>query len=241
MQRVRGFTLIELLVVIAIIAILAAILFPVFARAREKAKQASCTSNVKQLMLGLLMYASDYDDKFPNYLWGEGNAGNPNSVTWWGSTYPYVKNVQIFACPASGRTDRPWAVWMQRPPWNDPSVYINYGYNEIIGNTGGGLNMSRLKRPAETAVLADCSSSWIGGYWASGDRPFLRRVAMAEDPWGCGCGPQDGNYGPNPDDRARHSGGSNIGFADGHVKWFAWSRCRTVSGGGPLVYYDWEW
>ena len=242
MRKRNGFTLIELLVVIAIIAILAAILFPVFAKAREKAKQASCTSNIKQLMLGLLMYANDYDERLPTYYWGEGQAGNASSCTWWGSTYPYVKNIQIFACPATSQYEQPWGVWMQLPPWNDPNVRIQYGYSELIGNQGQGCNLSQLKHPAETLVLADCSSTWIGGYWSSGDRPFLRRVAMADGPWGCGCPPQDGQYGPNPDDLARHSGGSNLGFADGHVKWAKWSSCRTIGTPGATIrYYDWEW
>ena len=112
----RGFTLIELLVVIAIIAILAAILFPVFARAREKARQTSCLSNMKQLGLGMLMYAQDYDETFTRM--GHGNQPTPvvpgdnyfnyNSGSsylyfyrsWASNIYPYIKNVQIFICPS---------------------------------------------------------------------------------------------------------------------------------------------
>ena len=104
----KGFTLIELLVVIAIIAILAAILFPVFARAREKARQASCTSNVKQLILGILMYTQDYDEMLPqsiNNAYLVPGYTNQNRC-WWGSaiTGPYVKNTQIYRCPS----DRGW-------------------------------------------------------------------------------------------------------------------------------------
>ncbi len=90
-----GFTLIELLVVIAIIAILAAILFPVFARARAKALQNTCLSNAKQLTLGLLMYASDNDQKFPRHL-GATYGAHPG---WYDPVVPYVKNDQIFVCP----------------------------------------------------------------------------------------------------------------------------------------------
>src|SRR5262249_17005376 len=103
----RGFTLIELLVVIAIIAILAAILFPVFAKAGEKARQSSCLSNVKQLNLGMQMYAQDYDERFPVWAWwasySPGGAVpariNHFESLWVNAIYPYVKNNQIYECP----------------------------------------------------------------------------------------------------------------------------------------------
>ncbi len=99
MRSRRAFTLIELLVVIAIIAILAAILFPVFARAREKARQASCLSNVKQMGLAALMYAQDYDEMVV-----PGEIRIPGAQRWMGEgglLLPYVKNVQIFRCPSA--------------------------------------------------------------------------------------------------------------------------------------------
>ena len=98
-----GFTLIELLVVIAIIAILAAILFPVFAKAREKARQTSCLSNVKQICLGIHMYAQDYDEKLPAVLfnWGAGTCSGTmtrsgSQYPWRSAIYPYIKNEQIW-------------------------------------------------------------------------------------------------------------------------------------------------
>src|SRR5438309_1923319 len=95
-RRPNGFTLIELLVVIAIIAILAAILFPVFAQAREKARQAMCVSNVKQLTLGIRMYMGDYDDTPPR-----NDCASMNDGTQWNWTIaPYVKNVKVFECPS---------------------------------------------------------------------------------------------------------------------------------------------
>ena len=103
--RRRGFTLIELLVVIAIIAILAAILFPVFARAREKARQTSCLSNAKQIMLAVLMYTSDYDEKLPG-AWAQ----NASSNLWSAAIEPYVKNAQLFSCP-SGQYASGWGGW----------------------------------------------------------------------------------------------------------------------------------
>ncbi len=242
-SRNHGFTLIELLVVIAIIAILAAILFPVFSQAREKARQSSCLSNVRQLNMGLAQYVQDYDEKFPNYLWGEGcQQNNPYSATWFRGIFPYVKNLQLYACPSDNRGFNSCAVW-RTPPFDAPGFRIDYGYNEIVGNWGGGLPLARLNTPAETLILADCVSSWIGGYWQATNRSFLRRVAFAKAWPGCGCPPQDGNnyIPPDPDHFARHLGGSILGFSDGHVKWSRWNNCRTVSGGGSLRYYDWEW
>src|SRR5688500_17276072 len=96
----RGFTLIELLVVIAIIAILAAILFPVFARARENARRASCQSNLKQVGLGIMQYTQDYDEKFPQSPWN--NIASDTRRSHWGQVIqPYVKSTQLFVCPSN--------------------------------------------------------------------------------------------------------------------------------------------
>ena len=101
-----AFTLIELLVVIAIIAILAAILFPVFAKAREKARQASCSSNLKQIGLAMIQYRQDYDETTPWFVNGAAWTAGPNSNSYWGVFYePYTKNQQIFRCPSASSTD----------------------------------------------------------------------------------------------------------------------------------------
>ena len=107
MQNRKGFTLIELLVVIAIIAILVAILFPVFAKAREKARQASCVSNLKQLTLSFIMYVQDYDDNMPSTAianWADYPDGSKNTYGWWNwahAIYPYLKNANVINCPSS--------------------------------------------------------------------------------------------------------------------------------------------
>lgn len=107
----KGFTLIELLVVIAIIAILAAILFPVFARARENARRASCQSNLKQIGLGLIQYAQDYDGWTPGSVTFSGPIPLPGS-SWPSTIFPYVKSGQLFVCPSSGGGESVRSDWM---------------------------------------------------------------------------------------------------------------------------------
>ena len=142
----RGFTLIELLVVIAIIAILAAILFPVFAKAREKARQSSCQSNVKQLGLAFMQYKQDYDERWASMYWSGG--WQPQASGYWGGEItPYVKNTQIFLCPS--KTD----------------TTCSYIYNNYLGNAGGGAGRADadLQKPAETVILGDSTGN---GWWA---------------------------------------------------------------------------
>ena len=157
--RTRGFTLIELLVVIAIIAILAAILFPVFARAREKARQASCQSNLKQQGLGCIMYAQDYDEIFPRNIWtAAGVWPQPvHQFTYAHLIYPYTKNVQIFRCPSSGYTGytpSSGGTGDIGPILQIP--YGDYGFNQWMAQRV----MAQIDRPAERLLCMDAQNPW---------------------------------------------------------------------------------
>jgi prepilin-type N-terminal cleavage/methylation domain-containing protein/prepilin-type processing-associated H-X9-DG protein len=200
----RAFTLIELLVVIAIIAILAAILFPVFARAREKARTASCASNVKQIALGGLMYSQDYDEVVAGWNFGARGsscAGGFRAGCWpEHAIYPYVKNHQLFQCPSRRFTGRTTCGnWY--PESNAMNLNSSYGWN-CRGLGGFGTWAAQIQRPAELFWIADGGNPW---------RPWTR------SPEGCGAG-----Y--TSDATEPHNEGRNIAYCDGHVKWMKSSK-----------------
>ena len=194
MHRRKGFTLIELLVVIAIIAILAAILFPVFARAREKARQTGCLNNVKQLQLGILMYIQDYDETFPLALNSESTG---TAYRWYNLIDPYIKNKQIWVCP-SWRSHRTYDTLLQTYGWN---VYANgMGYYDLGPRTytGTRLALAAIPKPAETINIGDemvSDNPSLGGGW----RGYLG-WSLSQLP-------------------TTHNEGGNYGFVDGHAKW----------------------
>jgi len=236
MNKKVGFTLIELLVVIAIIAILAAILFPVFAKVREKARQTSCLSNEKQLGLAIQQYTQDYDEMYPsgtsmNWWWG-------GVVGWAGQLYPYVKSDAAYQCPDDAG--------------GNPGVSYGMNVNLVIGRTSiwsvskpTPVVLSNFQAPAKTVVLYEVSctqtvdpskapgtvdnspfgngeNSWTGGppglamghNWNTDYATGLFGNISAPGAYGLN---QNGTYlAPT----GRHSGGSNYLLGDGHTKWF---------------------
>jgi prepilin-type N-terminal cleavage/methylation domain-containing protein/prepilin-type processing-associated H-X9-DG protein len=225
----QGFTLIELLVVIAIIAILAAILFPVFARAREKARQASCQSNLKQIGLACAMYSSDYDGRYvPVARWNSVTGGNGY---WWSVLIqPYTKNWQVQVCPSYGCEVAGLGGWTG---------------GGFCGDTPGGT--STCDQPPR--------ARWIGGYgmnWGRTDLnpnwrgPGDRKDSAVEDPAGCiNIGDSHcivamhSQMGWPGNRRCRgmppHNEGMDFLFCDGHVKWLKTSKHPTIAAPNDLV------
>jgi prepilin-type N-terminal cleavage/methylation domain-containing protein/prepilin-type processing-associated H-X9-DG protein len=244
-----GFTLIELLVVIAIIAILAAILFPVFAQAREKARQTACLSNIKQIGLAMQMYSEDYDEQFPS---GRFDPLNPNPANygqgWAGSIYAYTKNAQIFKCPDDSTSQVGGANGI---PVLTPVSYI-YNYNVATHPAVASLNA-----PTNTVVLTEGTgdqanvlvpgelpSSPTPVYSAAGDGlSVLTAIDGTATPAIAGPVQYDtgtmGGYQFNTSPQVpypalfknatgRHSDGSIFFMGDGHAKYF---RSPAVSPG----------
>ena len=162
-MRRRGFTLIELLVVIAIIAILAAILFPVFAKAREKARQTSCLSNAKQMMIGFMAYAQDYDEKLTPDGTFVGFGSYPVAPFWDAIILPYIKNTQIFRCPSAADGTR------------------NYRYNAVRGgsqvNPQQPQSLGQIDFPSTTILIVDipstCYLNTLGGWSVRNDGDII--------------------------------------------------------------------
>jgi prepilin-type N-terminal cleavage/methylation domain-containing protein/prepilin-type processing-associated H-X9-DG protein len=200
-RKNQAFTLIEILVVIAIISILAAILFPVFARARENARRASCMSNLKQIGLGMMMYVQDYDETFPAIAMGP--AGQ--EVNWPYLIQPYTKSTQVFLCPSA------------------PIASVtngNYGINWImVNNPATTTKMAAVQSPSTTYLILDWGLFYVQpSYNITGYYSWYYLPGMGEGGATCNI---NSAYPDEIRDCAsgRHFGGINMAFADGHVKW----------------------
>jgi prepilin-type N-terminal cleavage/methylation domain-containing protein/prepilin-type processing-associated H-X9-DG protein len=158
----KAFTLIELLVVIAIIAILAAILFPVFARARENARRASCLSNVKQLGLAALQYTQDYDEKLPPSY----DAGAPAKI-WSQLIDPYVKSQQIFFCPSDSTHNSSNAISTSNISYGWNYYYLTY--SPFGGYGHGGVSLAYIQSVSHTVLLGDSQNAlpYVINYYGS--------------------------------------------------------------------------
>jgi len=241
----NGFTLIELLVVIAIISILAAILFPVFARARENARRTSCLSNLKQIGLGVMMYVQDYDEKYPHINFA--NASVPPEDGWWyqdssgrswfweNSVMPYIKSSQVFLCPSSYSPttySSPYSgLSGDRGPYSD-----HYGANTTVFkprpenatgvefNDGVALSLASVDSAATTYMIMDAgmyTMAYSDALRPGGSTGQQRLPGVCKVP---GVSPSSGftsapSYRRDDCDNGRHFGGVNVTFADGHAKW----------------------
>jgi prepilin-type N-terminal cleavage/methylation domain-containing protein/prepilin-type processing-associated H-X9-DG protein len=216
--RKQGFTLIELLVVIAIIAILAAILFPVFARAREKARQTSCLSNQKQIGLALAMYVQDYDERFGRHcpccpaVPSRAADKHPCALA---VIFPYVKNTQVYACPSFGRS----ATMSGQTPYNGgPPFQViprSYGFNFELDYRV----LADVRYPAELIAVADSTNGdapTLSTYPALPREDCCATGYIAPAPRSAGCCDTNAPWGHVS---SRHNEGANHVFADGHAKW----------------------
>ena len=219
----KAFTLIELLVVIAIIAILAAILFPVFARARENARRSSCQSNLKQIGLGVLQYVQDYDEKYP-FGHNQGGGASGGYLNWYSAVDPYLKSRQIFSCPSDSNTDHAgntdYMAGGAGKGW-----HVSYAANYFVSKSSDDPQLS-LAAVASASTLVYAADAGVPPTGPKGtvvegtaEKKFDGLRLLSDAGWpglnGVTTNPGDNNFmGPT----IRHLSTTNVLFADGHVK-----------------------
>ncbi|NUP98730.1 MAG: DUF1559 domain-containing protein [Armatimonadetes bacterium] len=218
--RRSGFTLIELLVVIAIIAILAAILFPVFAKAREKARQSSCASNMKQMGVAALSYAQDYDEKVVPTA--TGSSSGADAQTFRVLLVPYMKSDQLMQCPSDSakapidaRGLKPHSYGINT--YTGQHIYLNGGTAGTLGN---------INVPAETFLfvdLANPSNLSAAGSSFGYTRMWTGDGSWTSDPWRVW---------------DRHNEGTNVTWHDGHVKWVNYKNIISTGPGTAGCLFD---
>jgi len=238
-RNLKAFNLIELLVVIAIIAILAAILFPVFGRARENARRSSCQSNLKQIGLGLVQYSQDYDERLPL------GKDSSNYRIWIDRIDPYVKNSQVGICPSQSETtgstpptydiyitqyfNRPLSYVMNNVYWNttpDIGLLVGAAIPSIEDTSGTVWAADGSRGPS--AQFDDYQLSGSGGTGGGG----LQVNLTAQPPY------IDSDSGNNQGAfTGRHFEGANILFVDGHVKWLKLSNLMGKNAAGNYPYF----
>lgn len=254
-RKSSAFTLIELLVVIAIIAILAAILFPVFAQAREKARQTVCLSNTKQLGNALAMYIQDFDELLPMGGW---SGASSTSSRWFRDLYPYVKSLDVYICPNITSDPmgipgyyRPTLYNFPRSP-GDTALYPTsaggYAINANIVRWGAASrSLAEITDSAGTFVICDASrvtSAVMGNYDATTWPRFQDRNSDWEvyppTDWTGGStarySTDNTTFRRRP--MARHSGGLNIIYCDGHAKW---SKIEQFLGPLSATQFGWPY
>lgn len=212
-----GFTLIELLVVIAVIAIIAAILFPVFAKVREKARQATCASNLKQIGLAVAQYAQDYDETYPLAYYD--TLPTHMDATWRGLTFPYTKSVAVYSCPSN-----PYGMGVSNTAGDDAQFHVSYGANETVMATPTSphrsVSVAAVDSPTQVFLVGESdSAAWELHYLPQAAAPMLPQ--WVNDPLSdptCSQCHLPAAVGTHAELFVGHSGFGNWLFADGHVK-----------------------